>query len=101
MHSNTTLATFGQHDARILNHPSALPSSPSVAERLVRIEVTQEYQSHRIANVERELMSMRTRTSTSFGERLKWVAAMFLLLSSAGLLRWPEIAINLVATIGK
>lgn len=86
------LATYSgqQHQLRPVSAPQW---SLSERERLVRVEVIQEVQG-------RELQMLRMHMSRSSSERLKWAVGWVLILMSAGVLRWPEIAINIAATLG-
>lgn len=85
------------HPGDLIQRPlSAMPSSPSVPERLAVLEVRQTYTDRRMDRLEMELRQRRT----SFGERLKWAGAFILVSMALGARVWPEIAINLVATVG-
>lgn len=90
MRYQNELATYSGQQL-ISRRPSEPPSS--LSERLVRLEVTQEFHHHRISLLEQGSKSMSS-------ERLKWAVGWVLILASAGVLKWPEIAINLAATLG-
>jgi hypothetical protein len=88
-YQNELAPYHGQH--LISRRPSKPPSS--LSERLVRLEVTQEFLDRRISLLEQGSKSMSS-------ERLKWAVGWVLILMSAGVLKWPQIAINIAATLG-
>lgn len=92
-YQNELAPYHGQH---LQPMPVSRPRSSTaddVRERLVRLEVTSEFLDHRISLLEQGSKSMSS-------ERLKWAVGWVLILASAGVLKWPEIAINLAATLG-
>ena len=75
---------------------SPIPSSLSDHERLAIMETRQHYTDRRMDVIEMELRQRKT----SFGERLKWAAAFFLVSVALGFRTFPEVAINIAATLG-